>query len=231
MKRLILCAALATCRLGLMAQEPADPMTSQWLAPFTRVEIDAPADVRLIAVPASEAPRIAYDMRGKQSRLRAEVREGVLYVRERGASADDDPTRIEIRYNELTALDLVDARVQLADTLHTTLFDLTLDGRAYLRAALDVDDLAVELTGHSEAALTGRASYLTLFASTGIFDALALDNRSARVNVQGGATVNLRPDERLEAASSTGGTVRYRGTPRILRTKPGFMAGAIRPIE
>lgn len=231
MKRTILCALLSVLAAGLRAQEPADSMTRSWLAPFTRIALDTPAEVRLVAVPATEAPSVAYDLRGKQSRLRAEVRDGVLRIRERGASFDDDPTRIEIRYNTIEAIESTDARIQTADTLRGVLFDLRLAGRAELRATLDVDDLDAELTGHSEASLAGRADYLSLFASTGIVDALGLHNRAARVNAQGGATVTLRPDERLEANVSTGGTIRYGGTPRILRTNPGFMAGAIRPIE
>lgn len=231
MKRLILCAAFAVAGLSGAHAQHADSLSrGEWLPCFTQAEVDGAFDITFERVPASQAPRIDYVSENPRSRLRAEVRDGVLRIRER-SSSDAARTRICVRYNELQSLEAVDAFVTLADTLRAGLADIVLAGRARLTGVFDVDDLDMDITGRSEATLRGRARYLTLGVSTGRAEAAELECFSARVCARSNASATVRATDRLEAAASTGGTVRYAGRPAIVRTRLGFMSGAIRPLE
>ena len=102
---------------------------------------------------------------------------------------------------------------------------------AHLTAALEVQDLQMELTGHAAAELSGTARYLTLFVSTGKVEATALESMSVRVNAAGSGHAALWVTDRLEAKTSTGGTVVYKGDPAILLTGEKFMGGSISRLE
>ncbi len=85
----------------------------------------------------------------------------------------------------------------------------------------------MNVTGNSSATLDGSARYLTLDASTGKVDALNLVVMAARVNATSGASVMLNATERLEATTSTSGTVYYKTEPSIMRGGIHFMGGNI----
>lgn len=234
MKRLIpiLLAAVSTA-LPLAAQQPqrtAAPVShDEWLSSFTRVRVEGPIDVTFVAAAEAEAPRITCD--SCSAKFRAEVRNGVLCIRERSDVRRPERTKVEVRYNEIAELEAIDARILFADTLRRQLWDVTLGGQARMEAAVAVDDLQMELTGRAEATLAGSARYLTLFASGATAALTELETVSARVNAQGKASVRLFVTDRLESRTSTGGSIRYKGAPPIIRSARKFMAGEIESVE
>jgi len=205
---------------------------SEWLAPFDAVEVDASAEIRFVAVPATEAPRIVYDTKGDDNtKFRAEVRGGVLRIRERAHPYRSERTSVTVCYNTLRSLKLTDAKASFGSVLTAPMFDLTVGARSTLDAEIDVQDLAMELSGDSRAMLTGKVRYLTLEASTGRVDAEGLVCESAVVTAKNKARVTLDATDRLEAATATEGTIGYKRTPALLRTAQNLLAGSIGRVE
>lgn len=236
MKRTILSAAALLLALAGRAQtdsvaqasdavdlSAAGTERSQWLTPFDRVEVDAAVEIRFERVPDSQAPSILYDTKGDDdTRFRAEVREGTLRIRERVDLHRPRKTSVTVRYNALRALTLTDATATVEGVLTATLFDLTVGARSSFEAELDVQDLAMDLSGDSRAVLTGRVRYLTLEASTGQVDAAGMTCMAARVNAQNRARVTLDATDRLETRITTGAAVDNKTTPTLLRNNRNF---------
>lgn len=185
--------------------QPADSLLagsgSQWLPVFTAVEIAAPADVLLVQVPDTEAPKIVYDTKGStMTKFRAEVRDGVLRISERRDSRRAERTAVTVYYNTLQKLTVQEASVSFDAPFRATLFDLVLGSSAQLKATLDVADLSLELTGsNTVATLTGKARYMRVYASGGRVGAAELETMSAEANATGSSRVVLQVTDRLEA--------------------------------
>ena len=226
MKKTILTAALALfAAWGLRAQDAqairtASGSQSEWLASFSAIAVDAPLDLRLVRVAGDEAPRIVYDTKGSYtSKFKAVVKEGTLRITERPASSRLARTEVTVYYNELRQLTATDATVLFADTLRTTLLDLTAGGQAKLTAAVDCADLTLEISGKSEVLLTGK------------LEAGGLETLSSQINAQSGGDASVWVTDRIEAKTTTNGRVVFRGHPAVIRGGSKFMGGAIMQVE
>ena len=96
---------------------------------------------------------------------------------------------------------------------------------------LEVDDLKMDLAGKSTVDLSGKARYMSLFATTGKLEASGLEVMAATVNAQSGANVSLWVTDRFEGKTSTNATIRYKGSPSIVRGGAKFLGGDIRHLK
>lgn len=208
--------------------ESSDTAQQEWLQSFSAVEINAPLNILFIRIPAAEAPKIIYDTKGAYTtKFRFDIKNHVLRINEKADSRRPEQTIVTVYYNSLESLSLFDATASFREPIIADLFDLTIGSRAALTTTLDVKDLKMNVTGNSSVTLDGSARYLTLDASTGKVDALNLVVMAARVNATSGASVMLDATERLEATTSTSGTVYYKTEPSIMRGGIHFMGGNI----
>ena len=234
MKKLFFSIVMIAAALGARAQQtaPAAAEKSEWLPAFTRVEASGAFDVVFERVPDSEAPKIVYDTKGSYTtKFRAEVKDRVLHIRERIDSRRPERTQVRVCYNTLSSFALTDAKASLADTLRQSLLDVALSGGASLEGALEVQDLDMSVSDKASALLGGSARYLTLQVSGGQVNAAELETMSAHVSAQSNAEVRVWVTDRLEARTSTGAVLRYKGEPAIVRTALKFMGGEIKPLE
>lgn len=234
MKKLFFSIVMIAAALGVRAQQtaPAAAEKSEWLPAFTRVEASGAFDVVFERVPDSEAPKIVYDTKGSYTtKFRAEVKDRVLHIRERIDSRRPERTQVRVCYNTLSSFVLTDAKASLADTLRQSLLDVALSGGASLEGALEVQDLDMSVSDKASVLLGGSARYLTLQASGGQVNAAELETMSTRVSAQSNAEVRVWVTDRLEARTSTGAVLRYKGEPAIVRTALKFMGGEIKPLE
>lgn len=234
MKRLFFSIVMIAAALGARAQQtaPAAAEKSEWLPAFTRIEASGAFDVVFERVPDSEAPKIVYDTKGSYTtKFRAEVKDRVLHIRERIDSRRPERTQVRVCYNTLSSFALTDAKASLADTLRQSLLAVALSGGASLEGSLEVQDLDMSVSDKASALLGGSARYLTLQASGGQVNAAELETMSARVSAQSNAEVRVWVTDRLEARTSTGAVLRYKGEPAIVRTALKFMGGEIKPLE
>ena len=233
MKKMFL-TLLTLCLLGVMqAQTTAtDGPQREWLTSFTAVEVAAPIDVLFIRVPDDQAPKIIYDTKGAYTtRFRFEVRDRVLTIAERPDARRAERTEVSVYYNSLERIAIADARATFDSTLVATVLDLTVGGMAEVKAPMAVKDLKLDITGKSRVTLTGSARYLTLFISSGVLEAAALEVMSAVSNVTSSGTASLWVTDRFEGKTSTGGKITYKGSPTIIRGSMKFMGGDITRIR
>ena len=234
MIKLFFSIVMIAAALGARAQQtaPAAAEKSEWLPAFPRIEASGAFDVVFERVPDSEAPKIVYDTKGSYTtKFRAEVKDRVLHIRERIDSRRPERTQVRVCYNTLSSFALTDAKASLADTLRQSLLDVALSGGASLEGTLEVQDLDMSVSDKASALLGGSARYLTLQASGGQVNAAELETMSARVSAQSNAEVRVWVTDRLEARTSTGAVLRYKGEPAIVRTALKFMGGEIKPLE
>lgn len=234
MKNLFLSAVLVLLAATAEAQPAQADSTakSEWLPSFTSVVVAAPLDIVFVRVPDTQAPKIEYDTKGSYTtKFKAEVKDKVLRITERADARRPERTTVRVCCNDVTSFSITDAAASFEGTLTATLLDLTVGGRATVSAAFDVKDLRMELAGHSKAVLTGKVRYLSLLVSTGAVDAADLEAMSAQVNTTNGGAVTLTVTDRLEATTSTKGTITYKGRPAIVRGGSKFLGGEIGHIE
>ena len=233
MKKMILTAVMLAAAVLCRAQQPAEAgERREWLTSFTAVEVSAPLDVRFVQVPDTEAPKIVYDTKGSYTtKFRAEVKDKTLRISEKPDSRRPDRTEVTVYYNTLQSVSLSGAAAVFEGTVDAVQLDLTLGRKASLTAAFDVKDLRMELTGGSSATLTGKASYLTLFASTGRVAASGLEVMSAEVNAQSKADVSLWITDRFIGKTTTNARITYKGQPAVVRGGAKFMGGEISHVE
>ena len=214
MKKMILSAVMLVFAASGRAQEAgaASPTEhNEWLTTFEAVAVDADLDIKFVKVPDTEAPKIVYDTKGSYtSTFRTEV---------------------TVYYNTLQSVSLSGAAAVFEGTVDAVQLDLTLGRKASLTAAFDVKDLRMELTGGSSATLTGKASYLTLFASTGRVAASGLEVMSAEVNAKSKADVSLWITDRFIGKTTTNARITYKGQPAVVRGGAKFMGGEISHVE
>ena len=233
MKKTIL-TVLMLCIVGLTrAESPANSGEQrEWLTSFTAVEVTAPVDLHFYRVPDTEAPKIIYDTKGSYTtRFRFGVQDKVLRISERPDSRRPERTQVSVYYNSLDRIAIADAVATFDSTLVATVLDLTVGGMAEVKAPMAVKDLKLDITGKSRVTLTGSARYLTLFISSGVLEAAALEVMSAVSNVTSSGTASLWVTDRFEGKTSTGGKITYKGSPTIIRGSMKFMVGDITRIR
>ena len=234
MKKLFFSIVMIAAALGARAQQtaPAAAEKSEWLPAFTRIEASGAFDVVFERVPDSEAPKIVYDTKGSYTtKFRAEVKDRVLHIRERIDSRRPERTQVRVCYNTLASVAVTGEKASPAGPLRQSLLAVALSGGASLGGTLEVQALDMSVSDKASALLGGSARYLTLQASGGQVNAAELETMSARVSAQSNAEVRVWVTDRLEARTSTGAVLRYKGEPAIVRTALKFMGGEIKPLE
>ncbi len=228
MKKTLFTLCLLVSAFAVRAQEGV----SEWLTAFNDVVIEGAMDVTMVHIADTEAPKIIYDTRGSYTtKFRAEVKERVLYVRERTDARRPERTTVTIYYNTMASLTVTDAKISFEKILKHKMLDIDIAGKASLTADVEVKDLAVSISGDSQMTLMGRTTYLSVVASSGVFDGKLLESQSAWASAQNGARVTVDAKDRLECSSATNGKVRYISTPDLLRTERKFMAGDIQQLK
>ncbi|MBE6211906.1 MAG: DUF2807 domain-containing protein [Rikenellaceae bacterium] len=245
MKRLLLMSIFAMATLAVAAQNttPATATTAttttteqvvsipktDWLMPFNSIKVDAPLNVVFKKVATDEECRITYDTKGNiTSKFKFEVdKKGVLVVSEKSDPKRTSVTDVTIYYNTLREVKIAHAKAEFENRIEGTMFDINVSGGAI--ASLDVNtlDLAVECTGISRLTINGSTKYLTMRVSTAKVNCSALSTVATIVDASHSAEVRIVVSERLDATTSTGAKLLYKGHPIILRDHTAIFGGDI----
>ena len=215
------------------AQTPTEQVVSipktDWLTPFTAIKIDGPMNVIFKKVPTVEESRIVYDTKGNiTSKFKFEVdKNGVLVVSEKSDPKRTSVTDITIYYHSLREVKIAHAKAEFEQSIEGTIFDLTVSGGAMVVLDVKTLDIAVECTGVSRLTLSGDTKYLTMRVSTAKVDCSKLAVMSATIECSHSSEVRVNVSERLEATTSTGAKLLYKGNPIILRDHTAIFGGDI----
>lgn len=221
-------SATATAQTSTTEQVVSIPKTD-WITPFNCVKVDGPMNVVFKKVATAEEIRITYDTKGNiTSKFKFEVdKKGVLVVSEKSDPKRTSVTDVTIYYNSLREVRIAHAKAEFENVVESDLFDLSVTGGAMVTLEVKTLDSAVECTGVSRLTLNGSTKYLTMKVSTAKVDCTKLSVVSATVDVSHSAEVRMTISERLEAITSTGAKLLYKGTPVILRDHTAIFGGEI----
>ncbi len=206
---------------------------TDWLTAFDRVKIDGPMNVVFKGVKSVEEVRITYDTKGDiTTKFKFEIdKNGRLVVSEKSDPKRTSVTDVTIYYHALKDVKIAHAKAKFEDKIEDRLFDLTISGGALVDMEVNTLDIAVECTGVSRLTLSGSTKYLTMNVSTAKVDCSRLSTVSTTVEASHSAEVRIVVSERLEATTSTGAKLLYKGHPAILRNHMVAFGGDIIDIN
>lgn len=210
--------------------EQATPIVkTDWLRPFNSVKVDGPMNVVFTKTDSPESVRIIYDTKGYvDSKFKFEIdKKGTLVVSERSDSKRTSVTEVTIYYNSLSDIKIAHAKAEFTNKIERDILDLSVSGGAMVSLEIETLDVAIECTGQSRLSLTGSTKYLTMRASTAKVDCSGLSTVSSTIEGSNSADIRLVVSERLEATTSTGAKLLYKGHPVILRDHAVIFGGDI----
>ena len=202
---------------------------TDWLTTFHSIKIDGPMNVLFKRVNSAEEVRIIYDTKGNiSSKFKFEVdKKGVLVVSEKSDPKRTTVTDITIYYHSLRDVKIAHAKAEFEDRIESEMFDLSISGGAIVSLDVSSFDLAVECTGVSRLTLSGSTKYLTMRVSTAKVNCSELSTVSTIIEASHSSEVRIVVSERLEATTSTGAKLLYKGYPRIIRDHTLVFGGEI----
>ena len=202
---------------------------TDWLTTFHSIKIDGPMNVLFKRVNSAEEVRIIYDTKGNiSSKFKFEVdRKGVLVVSEKSDPKRTTVTDITIYYHSSRDVKIAHAKAEFEDRIESEMFDLSISGGAIVSLDVSSFDLAVECTGVSRLTLGGSTKYLTMRVSTAKVNCSELSTVSTIIEASHSSEVRIVVSERLEATTSTGAKLLYKGYPRIIRDHTLVFGGEI----
>lgn len=237
MKQFIAFIFAILCYSSVYAQETtvAEPQTQSepvhmYLSSFSAIDVNAPIKLTLKRAAEGEAPYIIYDTKGvTTSRFTAEVnrRNNTLVITERTDSRRESITEVTVCFTTLTDISIAKADVTIEGVIDTQLLDIEISSESHLIAEIDVLDLYLTASGQSCIVLSGSTRYQTVDISTAEYDASNLESVSCVATSSHSAKVTIDATERLECRTNTGGEIKYKSTPMILRTEITLFGGEI----
>ncbi len=238
MKKLIIyILTLMICDIayGQMNLESINPqgVPNASLAPFCKVDINAPMLIRMERVSSLEECKIKYDLKGEvDSRFEFEVADSVLKIREKSNSKRMTISEAVIYYTDLKEISISRAKVTFEQNVEREMLDITLLSEGVITANIDCMDIKLSASGRSRVNITGQSKYASINASSGSnIDLTLFDCTAAWVDASHSATVELDVSERLEVKSIVGAVVKYHGNPSIVRSEKSLIGGEIFQVK
>jgi len=148
---------------------------------------------------------------------------GILKVRLKfpeGFTSED--VRIKLYYSN--TMDVLDAneggKISSEEVLKQQHLEVKVQEGAFINAPIDTKYLVVKAVSGGAISLTGSTQNQTIEATTGgIYEAFDLQSKQTTVTAASGARVEVKTSEILDAKVRFGGTIYYKGTPEVLKTK------------
>ncbi|MBN8578512.1 MAG: DUF2807 domain-containing protein [Cytophagales bacterium] len=97
--------------------------------------------------------------------------------------------------------------------------DLSTSSAASIEISIDAGSVTAEASSAGDIQLEGKARNLIVDASSaGEIDAYSLDSEAVRANASSAGTIKVSASKELQARASSGGSIRYRGSPGKVNT-------------
>ncbi len=216
--------ALPALALSLLVLVPAAAQTAPETRPvasFHAIEVSNGIELQL-ASGATQHVEAAADDAEQLGRLKTEVRDGVLKItfdrklNETWTMSRTRHLRVSVTATALTALHASSGSlVEVAGTFSTDKLDVSVSSGATLKAKFTSTDLRAQVSSGGVATVGGNAQRLDVGASSGgEFKGSELLARACEASASSGGTVDVAVQETLTAKASSGGDVRYSGSPK-----------------
>jgi hypothetical protein len=148
------------------------------------------------------------------------VSDGTLHVGlESGTSVRDATLHADVTARTLSSIDMSGAsQVHLSDVLTGERVEVVVSGAGRLDGTARVDLAKLELSGGSNAKLSGSAGRLEVTESgASQLDAVDLDVSDLAIDLSGASTADVSVTETISAGVSGASSLRYRGSPTFTR--------------
>lgn len=232
MKRILLILCLIVNAIQLSAQDttPDYNYVRLELEEFTNIDIDAPVKLTLLKLEEGQTPYLEYNTHGYYaSKFTATVDKAKreLNISERIDTKRESITDVKLYYSSLQRICIAHADVSAKETISGQLLDVFVANESHFVADIDVLDLLVNVSGKCRVVITGNTLYHTAEITTAQYDASKLESVSTVANVSHNGMAKVDAHERLQATTSTGGTIYYVTEPAILRSESSLFGGMI----
>ncbi len=213
MKKLALLLILS-CSI-LFAQEPI----TKNLGDFNTIKIYNGLTVEL-----QKAAKSKIEISGSKSdQVSIKNSNGILKIRLKfpeGFTAED--VKIKLYYN--SNIDVLDAnegaKIISDETINQQHLEVKVQEGANIELPIEIKHLVVKAVSGGIIRLTGATQNQTIEATTGaIYNAFDLQSTQTIVTAASGARVEVKTSEVLDAKVRFGGSIFYKGTPEVLKTK------------
>lgn len=216
-------------RASLEVERVQNATKTEWLAPFSKVEINGPMQLVFKQVNTDEELKIIYDNKGNlSSRFKAYInKNGTLQISERLDAQTSVQTTVTVYYRTLDFIKIAHSSAVIESPINTTMLDMTLQNGASLTTEINTTDVAIECTGRSTLNIKGVTRYLKLNTTTSFINGFELISTAAHITASHSAEVKITVAERLESIMSTSAKLLYKGHPKIIRNQNSLFGGDV----
>lgn len=159
---------------------------------------------------------------------KVEVLDGELVVRtsKRILYGSNNKPILKISTPDLNRITIEGAGVFTAyDKITTDSLDFILTGAGKGKAELEAGKISADLSGAGKLELSGRADTAVLnMTGAGELNALSLQTREARVDLDGAGKVSIHCTDNLRIEADGAGAVEYRGSPNLNINRNGLVS-------
>ena len=148
----------------------------------------------------------------------------IYYETKTGAINKTKETKYLKAYVSYKALDLLHAttgaEVKINGVLKSASLDMKATTGALIEGEVDIAALKISQSTGSKITLSGKADKLNIDGDTGSkFKGEDMSTSSCSVEVSTGAIVSVKAEKELQVKASTGGSVKYKGSPTVKEIK------------
>lgn len=226
MKKSLFLSLLTLVAFSVMAQKTINDANAELrsVGSFTGVAVSGGIDIYLSA--GDEAVAVSAGNPEHTSRILTEVKDGVLKIwyDSKGINiniGDAKRRRAYVSYKTLKTLSASGGSdVAIDGVLTTPELRLDLSGGSDFKGKVDVENLRVTQSGGCDVHIAGKATTLTVDASSGSdFNGYDLVTEICNLQASGGCDIEITANKELSARASGASDIHYKGQPNVKEAK------------
>jgi hypothetical protein len=228
MKKLLSIVAALALSSFLYAQKVIDDRNAEKRNVTGFHGIDVSGGIDLFLSQGQEAVAVSASETKFRDKIRTEVKNGVLKIwYESNSNLHIDVGNKKMKaYVSFKNLDILEASggsdIKVDGTIASAKLSLDVSGGSDFEGKVNLTDLKVDASGGSDVHISGTAKTITIDASGGSdFKGFELITDNCTVDASGGSDVYITVNKELNAESSGGSDVHYKGTGLIRNLKGG----------
>jgi Putative auto-transporter adhesin, head GIN domain len=203
---------------------------SKELTPFTGVKTSGGLSVELISGPN---PKAEYTItRGSEKDLIIEVEDGILIIKPKGNRTWNSNTtnlkaNVRVYFQNITSVNVSSgSNISSRSTISAKDFNVGSSSGSSCTLILDANDIIVNSSSGSSINLSGSAYNATYETSSGSsISAQGLKAVKVDAEASSGSTLSVYASESIAADASSGGSIKYKGSPKSKNISSGNMSG------
>lgn len=154
-----------------------------------------------------------------------EVSGSYLKIHMKDGSYRNKNVKVYVTYVEIKKLSASSASNIFSEgTIRSSSVDISVSSAASVELAIEAETSIVEASSAGDVVLEGKVRSLEVEASSaGDIDAYGLESETVKAGASSAGSIKVNVTRQLDAHASSGGSIRYRGTPA--RTNTGSSSG------